>query len=100
MAKIINISDKLSKDKPVITIGDKSYEVNDSMANVMKFEELAADSKSESMLKAIELSLGAEAAEEIGIQDMSITNFKVIITAILAAMQDVTYEEAEARFPK
>ena len=100
MAKIINISDKLSKDKPVITIGDKSYEVNDSMANVMKFEELAADSKSESMLKAIELSLGAEAAEEIGIKDMSITNFKVIITAILAAMQDVTYEEAEARFPK
>ena len=98
MAKIINISDKLSKDKPKIKLGEKLYVVNDSMATVLEFEELATLGTSDSMMKAIELSLGKEAVEELDIKNMSISNFRVITTAILAAMQDLTYEEAESRF--
>jgi len=98
LAKLINISDRLSKGKPKIQIGEKQYEINDSMSNVIKFEELASASTSESMLKAIELSLGKAAVKEIGVQDWSISNFKILITAILAAMQDMEYEEAEKRF--
>ena len=98
MAKIINISDKLSKDKPKIKIGEKIYPVNDSMATVLEFEELATLGTSDSMMKAIELSLGKEAMAELDMISMSIGNFKVMTTAILAAMQDLTYDEAEARF--
>ena len=100
MAKIINISDKLSKDKPKIMVGESVYVVDDSMDVVLQFEELATTATSESMLKAIEISMGKEAVEELDIKHMSISNFRVITTAILAAMQDLTYEDAEARFPK
>jgi len=100
MAKIINISDKLSKDKPKLKVGEQVYAIDDSLVTVMKFEELATESTTDSMVSAIEIALGKEAVEELGVRTMSIVNFKVIMTAILAAMQDLTYDEAEARFPK
>ena len=100
MAKIINISDKLSLDKPKIVIGDKEYDVSVGMNVVLEFEELLADSTTENMLKAVELALGVEAVAEIGVMTMSLENFKVLTIAILASMQDLEYADAEARFQK
>lgn len=98
LRKIINISDKLSLEKPKIAIGDKEYEVNDSMDTVLKFEELAIESTVQSMQTAITISLGEDAAKEIGIDKFSVANFRVITIAIMAAMQGIEYEDAEARF--
>lgn len=100
MSKIINISDKFSKEKPCIQIGDKEYPVNDSMSTVMKFEELAGSNSSEKMFEAIEVALGKEASEALNVREISVANFKIVTIAILAAMQGLTYDEAEARFPK
>jgi hypothetical protein len=100
MSKVINITDKLSKDKPTLVVGDKEYEVNDSMEVVLKFEELASELTIENMEKAITLALGKDAVKDMKILKMSLQNFKVYMIAILAAMQDISYEEAEARFPK
>lgn len=100
MSKIINISDKLNSEKPKLQVGERFYTINDSMAEVMKFEELASESTMDKMISAIEISLGKEAIEELNVKSMSISNFKVIMIAILAAMQDLSYDEAEARFPK
>jgi hypothetical protein len=100
MGKVINITDKLSKEKPSIVIGDETYEVNDGMETVLKFEELAAVSNMDSFKEAVKLSLGKKAVEELNIQKWSIGNFKVLMIAILAAMQGLEYEEAEARFQK
>ena len=99
MAKTINITDKLSTEKPVITIGEKSYTINDSMETVFKFEELAS-AGNQGMIQAMEMALGAEACEELNIKGMSVGNFKVLTTALLAAMQGSTYEEAAARFQR
>ncbi len=100
MAKIINISDKLTNENPQIQIGDKLYEVKTGMSSVMKFEELASDNTVGSISKAAAIALGEEAAKELNIADMPSQNIKVLFTAILAAMQDITYEEAAARFQK
>ena len=100
MAKIINITDKLSSEKPKIQIGEKEYEVNDSMENVIKFEELAVAGTMDSMIGALELSLGKAASDELNVKKSSFGNFKVIVTAILALTQGIEYEEAEARFQK
>jgi len=100
MNKIINITDKLSTEKPKLKVGEKVYAVEDSMATVMKFEELASAGTTTKILEAIELALGKEAVEELDVKSLSIGNFKVIMTAILAAMQGIDYDEAEARFPK
>lgn len=98
MGKIINITDKLNNEKPVIQLGDKIYTVNDGMNVVFKFEELTVVGTKDSMLEAIKLTLGEEAVNELGIESMSINNFKVITIAILAAVQGIDYEVAEARF--
>lgn len=98
MAKIINISDKLNMSKPSIVLDDKKYVINDGMDVVMKFEELASQGTISSMVEAMELSLGKEAVAELGVSSWSVGNFKVLTIAILAAMQDMEYDEAAARF--
>jgi hypothetical protein len=97
MGKSINITDKLSAERPTIQIGEKVYPIDNSMNVVFKFQELASGG-AQKAVEAIGLALGDEASKEIDVMSMSMNNFKVIMTAILAAMQDLTYEEAEARF--
>ena len=99
MSKVINITDKLSLERPRIQIGDKSYEVDNSIETVFKFQELSAQGgNEESMTKAITLAIGEEAANELNITQMSIANYKVLTIAILAAMQELEYEEIESTF--
>lgn len=98
MAKIINISDKLSLSKPCIQVGDKQYTVDDSLETVMKFEEVYDDGDTQGMLECMKLAVGGEAYSELAFEKMSLSNIKVWFLAIIAAMQDMTYEEADARF--
>lgn len=98
MAKIINISDKLSFDKPCIQVGDKTYTVNDSLETVMKFEEVYGDGDTHSMLECLKVALGQEAYDELAFEKMAFKNIQVWFLAINAAMQDMTYEETESRF--
>ena len=94
---VINISDKLSNEKPKLQIGEKEYEINNSMETMAKFEELLEKSTINNMEQAVTVALG-EGAQELDIRQMSLDNFKVVTTAILAGIQGITYEEAEARF--
>lgn len=96
MTKVINITDKISLEKPVIQIGEDMYEVNDTMGVVLKFQELVSDENNVKI--ALELALGEEAAKKLGFETMRVSNYKVLITAIMAAMQGLTYEEAASRF--
>lgn len=100
MAKIINISDKLSTEKPHIQAGDKSYVVNDSLETVMKFEEIYGDGDTQGMLECMKLALGNDAYAELAFEKMSFTNIKVWFLAVMAAMQDMSYDEVDARFQK
>lgn len=100
MAKIINISDKLSFEKPCIQVGEKTYTVNDSLETVMKFEEVYGDGDTAGMLECFKVALGEETCKEIGFEKMSFKNIQVWFLAINSAMQDLSYEETEARFRK
>lgn len=98
MAKNINITELLSNDQPTIQIGDKQYAVNNSVETAMRFEELANGGGTKELLAAIEGALGKEAYKEIGVAKLPLQNLKVLTIAILAATQNLTYEEAAARF--
>lgn len=98
MSKIINISDKLSNDKPMITIGEKEYVVNDSIETVLKFEESYGQGSLQCMLDCLRVALGKEAYDTLSFKKMSFDNVRVWFLAIVAAMQGMTYEEAEERF--
>lgn len=97
---VINITDKLNSDKPKIRIGEKEYEVDDSLGTVFRFEELAGSGSAKGIKEAVEVALGVNAAEEIGVEKMSISNFRVLATAVMAAVQRISYDEAAARFQK
>lgn len=98
MSKIINITDKFSKEEASIQIGEAVYPVDSSVEAVMKFEELAKDGSTKALLEAIKATLGEKAFGTIGVMKLSVKNLKVLTTALLAAMQEITYEEAAARF--
>lgn len=98
MAKIINISDKLSTEKPVIQVGEKTYPVNDSLETVMKFEETYGDGDTQSMLECMKTALGDRAYKELKFEKMAFKNIQVWFFAIMAAMQDMSYEDIESRF--
>jgi hypothetical protein len=98
MARIINISDRLNNEKSHIQVGDKTFEVNDSVPVFTKFEEMATGSTTSDLMKAIEIAIGKSACIELKINTMNIKNLKVLVIAILAAVLDIEYEEAETRF--
>lgn len=98
MAKIINISDKLSVDKPIIQVGDKFYPVDDSLSTVMKFEEVYGDGDTQSMLECMKVALGEAAYTELDFVHLSFINIQVWFLAIMAAMQGLEYEAVESRF--
>lgn len=100
MSKVINITDKLSLSKPKLVIGEDEYDVNNSMETVLKFQELSVESTFNSMEKAITIALGDEGAAKLQVNKMSFENYQVLVIAIMAAMQGLDYEEAEARFRK
>lgn len=94
----INITDKFKMEQPSIQIGEKAYPVDNSVEAVLKFEELSEGGGTKALLDAMETALGKEAYKEIGVNKLSVANLKVLTVAMMAAMQELTYEEAAARF--
>lgn len=99
MSQVINITDKFSTDLPSIKIGEKLYQVNNGVSAMMAFEEAATGGVA-GILKALEGAFGKKAYKEMGIEDMSMGNIMVLSSAVLAAMMNITYEEANARFQR
>lgn len=100
MAKVINISDKLSNEKTYIEIAEgKQYEVNKNYKNLMKATSMLQGENvdyAKAVVDAIELLLGKEARDYV--EDMTIENIVVIFKAVLAAAQDTSFEDIDARF--
>jgi len=104
MSKIIDISAKLTDERPKIKIAeDKIYEIDDRKNTILKMNQKmqSADTDNiEFIDEMIEMLLGKEAAKEIDEMDMSFSNYQAIMIAIIAAIQEIEFEEAEALFRK
>ena len=98
MAKVINLSERLSNELPAIQVGDKKYEVKNDITTVSKFQELQAEATVESLVKAVEMAIGKAAVKELKVTSMPYSDFKVLTIGMFAAMTDMDYEEAAARF--
>ena len=98
MKRILNIEDKILTEKPEIHIGDKVYIVDDRKRTVDEMMKVVDKENGEK--KAVELTLGKEAAKEIEAMDLSMTGYNNLIIAIMAAVMDLSFEEAEERFRK
>ena len=96
----IDISSKLSHEPQTITIAEgKTYEVDCGAETMLKVQDLfKKDDSLDGLFKAIELLLGKEALEEIKGMKVKVADLKVIIIAIRAQVNEITYEEMEKRF--
>ena len=96
----IDISSKLSHEPQTITIAEgKTYEVDCGAETMLKVQDsFKEDDSLDGLFKAIELLLGEKALEEIKGMKVKVADLKVIIIAIMAQVNEITYEEMEKRF--
>ena len=102
MSKIIDISAKLTNERPKLKLAeDKIYEIDDRKNTILKMnqEMQNADINDLDFIdEMIEMLLGKKAAKEINEMNLSISNYQSIMIAIMAAITGEEYEVAEKRF--
>ena len=104
MGKIIDISAKLTNERPKLKLAeDKIYEIDDRKNTVLKMDQEMKNADIDNVEfidTMIKLLLGEKAAKEIDAMELSITDYQAIMIAIMAAVTGEDYEVAEARFRK
>lgn len=96
----LNITDKLGIEKQEITIAEgKTYIVDCAAKTMLKAQEIfRKDSSLEGMFSVIELLLGKKAKKEIDEMNLTVKQLKIVSLAIMAQVNEVSYEEMEQRF--
>lgn len=100
MAKHIDISAKITLEKPTVTFCGKTYEVNNGKNTMLLLQQYAGEEHGdlEMVDHTVALLLGKKAAAEIDKLDLPFDTLKTVYIAIMAAANGEDYEEAEARF--
>ena len=96
----LDISSKLGHEKQEITIAEgKTYEVDCSAETMLKAQDIfKKDDSLEGLFMAIKLLIGAKAEKEIREMKLTVNGLKTVIIAIMAQVNEVSYEEMEKRF--
>lgn len=97
----IDISNKIGKDKPTLTISEgKTYIVDNSAETVLLMQNKVnnSDMGIDTMYDVIEQLMGKDALKDIKSLRPSVTELQTIITAVMALVQEIPLEEAEKRF--
>lgn len=104
MSKIIDISAKLTNERPKLKLAeDKVYEIDDRKNTIIKMENTLKNSDINDLDfldKIIGLLLGEKAVKEIDEMDLSISDYQTIVIAIMASIQELEFEEAKQLFRK
>ncbi len=104
MGKMIDISAKLTNERPKLKIAeDKIYEIDDRKNTILKLNQKMKNANMDDVEfidEIIEMTLGKDAAKEINEMDLSMSAYQNIMVAIMAAVMGEDYEAAEARFRK
>lgn len=101
MAKTIDITSKLTNERPVLKLGKgKEYPIDNRKNTVFQIQALMdAETEGTAYLdEVLELALGKEAVKEINESDISFEDFQVIFVAALAGALGEDFEVVEARF--
>lgn len=96
----LNIIDKLGTEKQEITLKEgKTYTVNCGAKTMLKAQEIfKKDTSFDAMFDVIELLLGKKARNDIYDMDLTVKQLQTVIIAIMAQVNEVSYEEMEQRF--
>lgn len=102
MSKVIDISGRLTEEKPKLKISeDKIYEIDDRKNTVIKFEQETKNVGVEDIGfidTMVETFLGKKAAKEINDMELSMGAYQSISIAIMSAITQEDYKVAEKRY--
>ncbi len=101
MARIIDITGKLTNEKPVIRISDDlQFEVNTSKNAVIRVQTIINDNLSdiELMDESLKILIGEEAYKRLDELELNIADYKTVYTAVMACINNESFEDAEKRF--
>lgn len=103
MANSIDISSKLKKEPIKIRLSEnKEYEVDNSAETFVIVQDKLKDKEFsiDVMYDVIEILMGAEALKEIKDMKLSVQGTECVIIGLMAAINEISYEEMEKRFPR
>lgn len=104
MTKTIDISSKLTKERPQLKLAeDKVYEIDNSKDAVLILNQKieSADLNDIRQLDEIlEMALGEKALKEIDEMKLPFSDYQTIILACMAGMMGEDFEVVEARFQR
>lgn len=102
MAKTIDISGKLTNEKPMLKLGEgREYPIDNRKNTVLAVNEIMQETDKSDLEKSeavLELVLGKEAADEINGLDLSFDDHLTVFVATLAGASGEDYEVVEKRF--
>ncbi len=98
--KIYDITSKLKNEKPVVRIGDKDFNVDNSKDAMIRVNEIIKNNTDDFEIMSSVLSelLGSDGAENIENMKLSMKDYKTVFIAVLAGAGDEEFEEVEKRF--
>lgn len=104
MSKIIDISAKLTNERPKLKLAEgKVYEIDDRKNNIILLNQKMMNENLNDLNvidDMINIVLGEDAAKEINDMNLPVVAYQSIMIAIMAAITGEDYEVAEARFRK
>ncbi|MBU5677777.1 hypothetical protein KQI88_15265 [Alkaliphilus sp. MSJ-5] len=104
MSKIIDISAKLTNERPKLKLAEgKVYEIDDRKNNIILLNQKMMNENLNDLNvidNMINIVLGEDAAREINDMNLPVVAYQSIMIAIMAAITGEDYEVAEARFRK
>lgn len=104
MAKVIDITSKLTNERPKLKVSDElEFEIDNRKNTVLAVEKIinAEDINSIEVIdKALEHFIGKDAVKQINELDLSFQGYQVIFTAVMAGALGEDYETVEERFQK
>lgn len=99
MAKVYDLTAKITADRPIIKIGDTEFEVNDNYKTVVLVQgELGKMDSQETFDFVFDKLLGKEAVKKIDELKLNFASTKTLFIAVMAAACGEEMETVEARF--
>ncbi|MEF9917679.1 MAG: hypothetical protein RR310_07295 [Eubacterium sp.] len=100
MAKVIDITSKLTNESPIVKIGDKEYKAETRKNTVIKvYEKMESSNGSpQDICEVIELIIGKEAIAQINKMNPTFGDLRMIFFGVLAAATDDELESVIERF--
>lgn len=98
-ARIIDLTEKFTTEKPVLKIGEKEYQVDNSTENVLALGTIdTSRNDADYILEYLKKALGEKAVQEIDILKYPFGVLMELFYAVTSAITEEDIETIKARF--